>query len=91
MTTELHMETMTVETTSIAPIALAKDNATGLVLIDDEALLDECSGGTGSSTQGYTRDRKSLMHMSGAGPDGAFSMREEKSENIASFSQDFFD
>jgi hypothetical protein len=92
MMTDLQMETMTAETASLFPVAEeAFDSAAIVQLGEDE--LDLCSGGArnaGSSSSGFNRKRMGMSEGTFAGPDGAGSFRELKTEETSSFSNDNF-
>lgn len=90
MTTELQMETMTVETVSVSPIA--EDSAVMVQLGEDE--LDLCSGGArncGTSMSGFSRNRMAMTKGTFASPDGAGSFSSVMTEEIGSFSLENWD
>lgn len=93
MITELQMETMTVETTSMAPIMLEDNGASELVALGDDD-LDLCSGGArnaGSSTSGFSRNRMAMTKGTFAGPEGAGSFQSVMTEEVSSFAQETWD
>ncbi len=93
MITELQMETMTVEQTSMAPIMLEDAGSSELVALGDED-LDLCSGGarnSGSSTSGFSRNRMAMTKGTFAGPDGAGSFQSVMTEEVSSFAKETWD
>ncbi len=93
MTTEFQLETMTVETASMSPIAVKSyDSAAMVPLGEDE--LDLCSGGAnnaGSSTSGFSRNRMAMTKGTFAGPEGAGSFSSVMTEETSSFGQETWD
>lgn len=90
MITEMNLETMTVETASMAPIAVTEEGAAAMVQLD-ETELDLCSGGaqnSGSSTSGFSRNRMAMTKGTFAGPDGAGSFQSVMTEEVSSFAQE---
>jgi hypothetical protein len=93
MITEFQMETMTVETASMAPIALEDSGSSELVALGDDD-LDLCSGGArnaGSSTSGFSRNRMAVTKGTFAGPEGSGSFQTVMTEEISSFAGETWD
>lgn len=91
MITEMQLETMTIETESMAPIAI-EDSAAMVQLGEDE--LDLCSGGaqnSGSSTSGFSRNRMAMTKGTFAGPEGSGSFQSVMTEEVSSFAQEDWD
>ncbi|MDX2239531.1 MAG: CTB family bacteriocin [Leptolyngbyaceae cyanobacterium bins.302] len=93
MMTEFQMETLTVETASLSPIAVeATDSAAMVQLGEDE--LDLCSGGAnnaGSSNSGFSRNRMAMTKGTFAGPEGSGSFQTVMTEEIDSFANETWD
>lgn len=89
MITEMQLETMSVETVSLAPIA---EDAAIVQLGEDE--LDLCSGGaqnSGTSTSGFSRNRMAMTKGTFAGPEGSGSFQTVMTEEVSSFAQEDWD
>ncbi len=93
MITEFQMETVAVETASMAPIAVGSYGSSEMALLDDAA-LDLCSGGarnSGSSTSGFSRNRMAMTKSTFANAEGSGSFQSVRTEEVSSFAQENWD